>query len=224
MNYRDNIMSANHNKVLHDLICIMCIFCFLSCSEYPEEVEKALSLSGDNRMELIKVLEHYGDSDHLKFEAACFLIGNMPYHKSKYNLELSGKYHEYFERIYSIGKLIPDANHNDSLTVMLSREYALLPSSRESVNNMDDIQLFNAEFLINNIEEAFYEWRHSPLLKNLSFEDFKEWVLPFSDSTPTSSVVSSTIRYLASCTNFLTDIFHEVLSLLTCHYGYSCSA
>lgn len=164
---------------MHDLICIMCIFCFLSCSEYPEEVEKALSLSGDNRMELVKVLEHYGDSDRLKFEAACFLIGNMPYHKSKYSLELSGKYHEYFNRIDSIGKLIPDANHNDSLTVALSREYALLPSSRESINNVDDAQLFNAEFLINNVEEAFYEWRHSPLLKNLSFEDFKEWILPY---------------------------------------------
>lgn len=34
-------------------------------------------------------------------------------------------------------------------------------------------------FLIDNIESAFNEWRNNPLLVNLSFDDFKEAILPY---------------------------------------------
>mgnify|MGYP006870105449 CR=1 FL=1 len=40
-------------------------------------MERALREAGDNRMELEKVLAYYRD-DTLKYQAACFLIENMP--------------------------------------------------------------------------------------------------------------------------------------------------
>lgn len=37
----------------------------------------------------------------------------------------------------------------------------------------------STHFIKDNIEQSFYLWQHSPLLKNISFEDFKEWILPY---------------------------------------------
>ena len=45
-------------------------------------LEQALSMSGENREELEKVLEYY-KNDSLKLEAARFLIRNMPFHFSR---------------------------------------------------------------------------------------------------------------------------------------------
>ena len=167
-----------NNRVLF-IFNAVCIFFFLSCSSYPKEVEEALSMSGNNRKELIRVLEYYNTNDRLKFKAACFLISNMPYHRSRYSLELPGSYLQYFKMVDSIGHVIPDANHNDSLTRALSRQYALLSLPTGKVNQVNDVQQITAEFLIENIDEAFYEWQHSPLFKDIPFDDFKEWILPY---------------------------------------------
>ena len=167
-----------NNRVLF-IFNAVCIFFFLSCSSYPKEVEEALSMSGNNRKELIRVLEYYNTNDRLKFKAACFLISNMPYHRSRYSLELPGSYLQYFKMVDSIGHVIPDANHNDSLTRALSRQYALLSLPTGKVNQVNDVQQITAEFLIENIDEAFYEWQNSPLFKDIPFDDFKEWILPY---------------------------------------------
>ena len=45
-------------------------------------LEQALSMAGENRSELEKVLEYY-KNDSLKLEAARFLIRNMPFHFSR---------------------------------------------------------------------------------------------------------------------------------------------
>lgn len=143
-----------YNKILF-IFHVVCMFCFSSCSSYPEEVEKALSVLGNNRAELVRVLEHYRSNDRLKFKAACFLISNMPYHKSGYNIELPKSYFTYFKMVDSMGTLIPDANHNDSLTKVLGQQYASLAFPHDKVNTLDDIQRFTAEFLIENIDDAF---------------------------------------------------------------------
>ncbi len=55
-------------------------------------LEQALSMAGENRAELEKVLEYY-KNDSLKLEAARFLIRNMPFHckhPKKYPLHALG--------------------------------------------------------------------------------------------------------------------------------------
>lgn len=37
----------------------VCVLFLLSCSRYPQDVEDALLLSGNNKTELIQALEHY---------------------------------------------------------------------------------------------------------------------------------------------------------------------
>lgn len=86
-------------------LLVSCLLCgaMLSCSRYPAEVQKALSQAGQNRDSLVAVLEHYrNEGNPLKYDAACFLIANMPYHRSTVNIELPVQYEEYFEYVDSI--------------------------------------------------------------------------------------------------------------------------
>lgn len=74
----------------------------MSCHPYPREVEEALALSGDNRTELERVLNHFRRKDSRKFEAACFLIANMPYHQSAEEVIPDTAYYNHFRRTDSL--------------------------------------------------------------------------------------------------------------------------
>ena len=58
------------------LIVILSTICFSSCCR-EKDLKYSLNAAGKNRIELEKVLEHYKDSGP-KYDAACFLIKNMP--------------------------------------------------------------------------------------------------------------------------------------------------
>jgi hypothetical protein len=53
---------------------------WVACSKFTQ-LEQAITLAGDNRFELGKVLHHYSQSpvDSLEYRVAVFLIENMPY-------------------------------------------------------------------------------------------------------------------------------------------------
>ena len=79
------------------------IFLFLiSCANNTEKkLERALSLSGKNRVELEKVLKRYSTSstDSLKYKAARFLIENMPgyYFSEGANLDNYSIYYKWLD-------------------------------------------------------------------------------------------------------------------------------
>lgn len=160
------------------LVSISFFFFLISCRPYPDKVEQALILSGNHKEELIKVLEYYRDKDDLKFDAACFLIGNMPYHKSKIQQELPAAYYCYFRKIDSICRTDSDAVKDESLKRCLGKIFDSIPIPLET-QSKPDIQFLSADYLIDNIELAFDEWQSSALLRQLSFDDFKEWILPY---------------------------------------------
>lgn len=157
-------------------ICLLILCC--ACHPYPKEVEQALTLSGKNKEELIKVLEYYKGKDELKFAAACFLISNMPYHKSKTQQILPSYYFRHFNKIDSICRVDSGATKNDSLKRQLAHTFDSTPPPSE-VSAKTDIEILTSTYLIDNIECAFDEWKRSPLLSTLSFDEFKEWVLPY---------------------------------------------
>lgn len=67
------------------LFRIFSFFIIVGCSACrPSVLESALERAGENRIELERVLRHYSeeDKDSLKWEAARFLIENMPGHLS----------------------------------------------------------------------------------------------------------------------------------------------
>ena len=71
-------------------------------------VDKTLSLAGENRAELEKVLTHYKNSgERKKYRAACYLIDNMKYHGSY------GKIEYLDNRIDSLAREADIAYYND---------------------------------------------------------------------------------------------------------------
>ena len=151
----------------------------LSCSRYPSEVESALQQAGANRDSLVAVLEHYRDGDDpMKYEAACFLIANMPYHGSSHRLEVPVQYGAYFAQVDSILEANADAVRDNDMKRELAVQYGRLPDV-QTLGGCADLQSVAASYLITCIDEAFERWEKSPLLAPLGFDEFKEYVLPY---------------------------------------------
>lgn len=145
----------------------------VSCSqEYDKALEDALNLAGENRPELEKVLRHY-HGDTLKLEAAKFLIRNMPGH---YSFADTMEVKPYYDEVDSVLTTMKGCNVwtiRDSL-VKIDNKYADL-----SPEWVEDIQIIKADFLIQNIDSAFVQWKKGAWARHLDFEQFCEYLLPY---------------------------------------------
>lgn len=161
------------SKLFPKLVITFVLFLlFYSCSG-NSNLERALALSGDNRLELEKVLEHYrkSPSDSLKLKAAKFLIEHMDAHYFFTSPELENYYHA-LDSIYSLNKIYDKKTlKQDSLESLLR-----LPSDRGQF--VSDLHFVSSDFLIDNIDRAFEGWT-SHYAIHLSFEDFCEYLLPY---------------------------------------------
>ena len=162
------------------------ILFFVSCSEHPKNVETVLDKAESNRLELEKVIAHYkkkGDPEKLK--AAYFLISNMD---DKYSLD--GEAVINFDALFDI----LDSLHQKKIKVPVTPTPILraawdsliskfgYPTRREA-DRLPDYQHVKAEFLIENIDEAFSTREKRPWLKDLSFDQFCEYILPYRTGT-----------------------------------------
>ena len=150
---------------------------FLSaCSPHSPELRQVLRLAGHNRAELEKVLAHF-QHDELKLKAAKFLILNMPYHFS-FSSDLLSIYHE---KIYATAL----AHNRSGVEAMaaLAQKYGQL--NLQELEIVHDIRVITADLLIRNIEHAFYVWQTKPWAQHVSFEEFKETILPYRIRTET---------------------------------------
>jgi hypothetical protein len=158
---------------------LLLIFIVSSCKTKDSDsatskVSMALSLAGENKAELRKVIDHYtamGDSQ--KLAAAHFLIANMP----------EKKYINYTP-YDSLGNVInydlfsyptSDAIHaaKKKIEDSLKRTFRYLPSAK-----VEDIKSIKADYLIENIDYAFKAWQ-MPWARHLSFDEFCEYLLPY---------------------------------------------
>ncbi len=141
----------------------------VSC-QYPREVRSALRQSGDNRAELEKVLRHYRQNrqDSLSLEAAMFLIANMPGHYTSQSAS-------YLRYLSELDSMYPDMSN------VIKRVVSQIPL-REGVAEEDrlyDISTVDAAFLISHIDRMMAAWQECPWLKEVGFEDFCEYLLPY---------------------------------------------
>ncbi len=170
---------------------------FVNTSRLNPDVEEALSLAKTNRQELEKVLVHYSAvEDSLQFKAACYLIANMKWHHTQsleirvdsnfsniihladsmyYNI-VQGKTSEQMNskatlaEIEKIRTFIQDTIQNSSFS-----EPSMIPSE----TNYTDLNSTKASFLIDQIDNAFSLRKASPLIMQLSFQNFCDYVLPY---------------------------------------------
>lgn len=141
---------------------------------WPEPVEKALADAGVNRGELEKLLNHYRTGkDKEKFEAACFLIRNMPGHAYVMTglVDVKGNHVAFdalnYKRLHEGEQAIKE----------LEKKHGKLRfAPHETVRDLESV---SADYLIENIDLAFAAWREKPWAKKMTFETFCEYILPY---------------------------------------------
>lgn len=143
------------------------------CNEYPKKIETSLIHAGQNRIEFEKVLDYYKNEmpDPLKYEAACFLIKNMPYHTWQAGLS---NYEFAFD---SIARYKKEHLRRANFKAMLD-SIKKIPSN-DGLRTVYDIKSIDSNFLIENIELAFDAWYKWPETKRADFETFCNYVLPY---------------------------------------------
>lgn len=126
---------------------------------------------GQNTEQLNKVLAYYSNhpADSLKYKAAVFLIENMKGYKSPYGKAIES----YKQKIYSLH--IP-AGVKD---VESTWQSAITEHSPKEIKWANDSDTISADFLIENIEQAFQTWQAAPWHKQVSFKQFCKLILPY---------------------------------------------
>ena len=169
------------NRYVRFFIRLLIVLCSLSCSNYKEigNLESAFVAANSNRIELEKVLSHYKE-DTLKWKAAVYLIQNMPYH----NYYVGNEWDKLYQIYESSSTIVID---DDIKAIVDSCQRDNGPFDISSLSLQRDIQTLDSAFLVQQIDESFRAWRDFPWGRNVSFEDFCEYVLPYriGDEKPT---------------------------------------
>lgn len=145
------------------LICLINASCQSKKDDY--ELDQALKLAGDNRVELEKLLKHY-ENDSLKLEAAEFLIRNMPRQYSVLSWGVDSC-KSIIKNAIQIGYLSDSAKLEGQTKLQAPKEIVL------------DIEIITAKYLIENIDLSFKVWKDNPWNHKLSFDNFCESILPY---------------------------------------------
>ena len=139
----------------------------VSCHNFKEDrqLSFALERAGENRRELEQVLEHY-KNDSLKYRAACFLIKNMPGHYS-YCGKITNTYNKQIDSI--ILQTQKEGRYHD--TPYLANRIDRISKIHENTSFpiQEDIRIITADFLIQNIEQAFHLWEDAPWSRHFKF-------------------------------------------------------
>lgn len=144
----------------------MSLSAFYSC-EYG--ADEALELAGDNKSELGMLLAYFkDDSNPLKYEAAKFLIENMPYHLAFYGSEA-----EKYDNAYTIMA----KNAKSFRDSVINYEARILASSK--LRKLSDIKTIKADYLIKMIDEACDIWTKVNWNKDYDESLFFNYVLPY---------------------------------------------
>ena len=140
----------------------------VSCT-HKTALQDALEQAGAHRMALENVLRHY-EHEPLKRKAAEFLIANMPGQYSLDGLFLD----RYYELLDSM-QALPDV-YSEDMRAFYDSIYE--NPQWKTLKRIYDLQTISPNYLIGHIDAAFDAW-NSPWAKNLSFEEFCEYLLPY---------------------------------------------
>ena len=142
------------------------------CNKSTTMLNHTLDLAGENRGELERVLEHYAN-DPQKLAAAEFLIENMPGH---YSFADTARVERYYNSLDSLLDEMADSS-GTAVHEAVMKLYEDYNADRFAV--AQDVNVISADFLIDNIDRAFEQWRTVPWCRSLSFEQFCEYLLPY---------------------------------------------
>lgn len=156
----------------------MIIAVFFSCSlnQYSPEIKKTLDSAEKNKSELKKAIKYFEDKgDSLQLDAVQFLIKNLPDHSFVEIVPCDS------ERVEIPWNISDYHNYSEARTAL---------DSLEKINGFDwkvnqrvkDHQMISTDFLIQNVEDAFWAWKNLPWSQDYSYEVLKEYILPYRGS------------------------------------------
>ena len=148
------------------LFASLSLLVFGGCSKDDIYLHYALKAAGDNKGELKAVLRHYRteDKDPLKLKAAKYLIANMPAH---YSYRDTAAINNYYSKALEILGTGPSPDWQRDTLRGITRSV------------VSDVEVMTADYLIYSIDHAFNQWRTRPWAKHLSYEEFRDWLLPY---------------------------------------------
>ena len=167
-------MNTLLRKSIYALFATLTLVAFSGCSKDDIYLHYALKAAGKNKTELKAVLEHYStvDKDPEKLKAAKYLIANMPAHYSYRDTAAINRYYGQALEILGTGPS-PDWQR-DTLRQISDTQYPYI-----GLNLISDVEIITADYLIHSIDQAFKQWRTRPWAKHLTYEEFRDWILPY---------------------------------------------
>lgn len=159
---------------IYALFATLVLVAFSGCSKDDVYLYYALRAAGNNKSELKAVLKHYRtvDKDPEKLKAAKYLIANMPAHYSYRDTAAINSYYSKALEILGTGPS-PDWQR-DTLRQISDTQYAGL--SRDIIS---DVEVMTADYLIYSIDRAFTQWHAKPWATHLTYNEFRDWILPY---------------------------------------------
>lgn len=158
--------------------CLLLASALLSCNDDMKKMDKVLEKAGNNKAELISVLDHYqSQDDTLKYKAAVFLIENMEF-KMSYTQQSMKQYdiaYDLLDKIYKSDFL------KEKEAIQRSNEIVdFINTTNIQLELVADCQIITADFLIDNIDKAVEVWQKYPWSReNVDFDEFCESILPY---------------------------------------------
>ncbi|MCK4358307.1 MAG: hypothetical protein KAW92_06130 [Candidatus Cloacimonetes bacterium] len=145
--------------------------------KYHKNIIETVKAASKNKNELKKVLYHYLDNPQ-KLEAASFLIANMQDHCFADIILVDSLENEIIFDVMDFNNYREINDYLDSLETERDQEFHWkLKEKRE------DIKTVTADFLISHIDNAFLAYETLPWTKQLGWQGFLEYVLPYRGSS-----------------------------------------
>ena len=176
-------------KLFVPILIFLTLWLLSSCfsNDRKDALERSITLAGQNKKELLKVLEHYkAPKDRLKLQAAKYLISNM---KGHFYWELGDTYKVAFDKAKKTREYLKETQVNGTWSQIGNGVNAVFKKAIDSIEKsvsfkffpekIFDVQLLTADFLIENIEVAFAAHSKKPRQYRERFDEFLEYVLPY---------------------------------------------
>jgi hypothetical protein len=179
-------------RLIFTLIFLCCVhFLMAQNLTYPKGVEDALAQAGGNRSALEKVMQHFRTDnfkDSMHYKVASFLIANLPGHTSVENstggdagiinlLKVADSIYYSIVKNKSLDFLTSNALA-DSLVRANKYIRCIVDTThfneRGRDNNLPAVEHLSTDFLIQQIDHAFWLRQNSFFVRQLTFADFCE--------------------------------------------------
>ncbi|MBC8213946.1 MAG: transglutaminase domain-containing protein [Candidatus Marinimicrobia bacterium] len=166
-----------NQKIIIFISVVVSLFLLCYSNSYPKAVRENLVKAKGNKSELLNAIHHFKTKgDSLQLDALYYLIGNMEDH-------LYSEVGFFDSTETEIEFNVLDYDNYDSIIVKLNQiedEFGELHYGRLKLDL--DLETITSELLIENIEFAFKSWEESTWSKNITYNDFKENILPYRGS------------------------------------------